>query len=155
MKPTLSDVVREYLRARAEAAGRGGQTELAEKMGLVRQQLHAALQGDSAIMVPRTSDGRLLFAIPWHDRTLVGTTDTAIDSPAYEPLPFEEEIEFVLETAREYLSRPPSRNDVLSVYVGIRPLVSAPGGGEGKTSALSRGHTIHIDESGLILVWNS
>jgi glycerol-3-phosphate dehydrogenase len=110
------------------------------------------LRGDNAIMVPRTSDGRVLFAIPWHDRTLVGTTDTPIDEPSYEPLPLEEEIEFVLDTAREYLSRPPTRADVLSIYVGIRPLVSAPGGGEGKTSALSRGHTIHIDNSGLMSV---
>ena len=110
------------------------------------------LRGDNAIMVPRTSDGRVLFAIPWHDRTLLGTTDTAIEHPSYEPLAFEDEIEFVLETATEYLSRPPARSDVLSIFVGIRPLVSAPGGGEGKTSALSRGHTIHIDESGLMTV---
>ena len=110
------------------------------------------LRGDNAIMVPRTSDGRVLFAIPWHDRTLVGTTDTAVEHPSYEPLALEEEIEFVLDTATEYLSRPPARSDVLSIFVGIRPLVSAPGGGEGKTSALSRGHTIHIDESGLMTV---
>jgi glycerol-3-phosphate dehydrogenase len=110
------------------------------------------LKGDNAIMVPRTSDGRVLFAIPWHDRTLVGTTDTLIDTSSYEPLPLEEEIEFVLDTAREYLSRPPARADVLSIYVGIRPLVSAPGGGEGKTSALSRGHTIHVDNSGLVSI---
>ena len=127
----------------------------AEAMVSPSQGIHLVLdrsflQGDSAIMVPRTSDGRVLFAIPWHDRTLVGTTDTAIDHPSYEPLALEEEIEFVLETARDYLSRPPSRADVLSIYVGIRPLVSAPGGGVGKTSALSRGHTIHIDESGLM-----
>ena len=129
----------------------------AEPMVTPSQGIHLVLdrsflKGDNAIMVPRTSDGRVLFAIPWHNRTLVGTTDTAIDQPSYEPLPLEEEIEFVLETAREYLTRPPSRNDVLSVYVGIRPLVSAPGGGEGKTSALSRGHTIHIDDSGLMTV---
>ncbi len=110
------------------------------------------LRGDNAIMVPRTTDGRVLFAIPWHDRTLVGTTDTAIEHASYEPLALEEEIEFVLDTAAEYLSRPPARSDVLSIFVGIRPLVSAPGGGEGKTSALSRGHTIHIDESGLMTV---
>jgi glycerol-3-phosphate dehydrogenase len=129
----------------------------AESMVSPSQGIHLVLdrsflRGDNAIMVPRTSDGRVLFAIPWHDRTLVGTTDTAIDEPAYEPLPLEEEIEFVLETAREYLSRPPTRADVLSIYVGIRPLVSAPGGGEGKTSALSRGHTIHIDNSGLMSI---
>ena len=130
---------------------------MAERMVTPSQGIHLVLdrsflKGDNAIMVPRTSDGRVLFAIPWHDRTLVGTTDTAIDAPSYEPLPLEEEIEFVLDTAREYLSRPPSRTDVLSVYVGIRPLVSAPGGGEGKTSALSRGHTIHVDNSGLVTV---
>ena len=102
------------------------------------------LRGDNAIMVPRTSDGRVLFAIPWHDRTLVGTTDTAIEHPSYEPLALEEEIEFVLDTATEYLSRPPARSDVLSIFVGIRPLVSAPGGGEGKTSALvARSHHSH------------
>jgi glycerol-3-phosphate dehydrogenase len=129
----------------------------AEPMVTPSQGIHLVLdrsflKGDNAIMVPRTSDGRVLFAIPWHNRTLVGTTDTAIDQPSYEPLPLEEEIEFVLETAREYLARPPSRNDVLSIYVGIRPLVSAPGGGEGRTSALSRGHTIHIDNSGLMTI---
>ena len=127
----------------------------AEAMVSPSQGIHLVLdrsflEGDAAIMVPRTSDGRVLFAIPWHDRTLVGTTDTAIEHPSYEPLALEEEIEFVLETARDYLSRPPSRADVLSIYVGIRPLVSAPGGGVGKTSALSRGHTLHIDESGLM-----
>ena len=129
----------------------------AETMVSPSQGIHLVLdrsflKGDSAIMVPRTSDGRVLFAIPWHDRTLVGTTDTPIDEPSYEPLPLDEEIAFVLDTASEYLSRPPSREDVLSVYVGIRPLVSAPGGGVGKTSALSRGHTIHFDNSGLMTV---
>ncbi len=110
------------------------------------------LLGDTAIMVPHTSDGRVLFAIPWHGHTLVGTTDTEIDGPSYDPLPFEEEIKFVLETAGQYLSRPPSRSDVLSVYVGIRPLVKAAGAGTGSTSALSRDHTIHVDQSGLLTI---
>ncbi|AXC14935.1 Aerobic glycerol-3-phosphate dehydrogenase [Acidisarcina polymorpha] len=110
------------------------------------------LLGDTAIMVPHTSDGRVLFAIPWHGHTLVGTTDTEIPGPSYDPLPFDEEIEFVLETAGQYLSRPPSRSDVLSVYVGIRPLVKAAGGGSGSTSALSRDHTIHVDQSGLLTI---
>ena len=110
------------------------------------------LKGDSAVMVPHTSDGRVLFAIPWHEHTVVGTTDTPIDAASYEPLPFEQEIEFVLETAGEYLSRPPKREDVLSVYVGIRPLVKAAGSDAGKTSALSRDHTIHIDQSGLLTI---
>jgi len=110
------------------------------------------LLGDTAIMVPHTSDGRVLFAIPWHGHTVVGTTDTEIDGPSYDPLPFEEEIEFVLDTAGQYLSRPPARSDVLSVYVGIRPLVKAAGGDAGSTSALSRDHTIHVDQSGLLTI---
>jgi len=108
------------------------------------------LEGDTAIMVPHTSDGRVLFAIPWHDHTVVGTTDTPIDEPSYEPRPFEQEIQFILETAALYLSRPPKRSDVLSVYVGIRPLVKA--GGAAKTSTLSRDHTIHVDNSGLLTI---
>jgi glycerol-3-phosphate dehydrogenase len=110
------------------------------------------LRGNTAIMVPHTSDGRVLFAIPWHGRTLVGTTDTPIDVPSYEPLPLEEEIQFVLETASQYLSRPPKREDILSVYVGIRPLVKAAGADAGRTSALSRDHTIHIDGAGLLTI---
>ncbi|MGB0013492.1 MAG: glycerol-3-phosphate dehydrogenase/oxidase [Candidatus Sulfotelmatobacter sp.] len=110
------------------------------------------LPGNTAVMVPHTSDGRVLFAIPWHEHTLVGTTDTPIDAPSYEPRPFEEEIEFVLETAGQYLSRPPKREDILSVYVGIRPLVKAAGSDIGNTSALSRDHTIHIDRAGLLTV---
>ncbi|HUY80226.1 MAG TPA: glycerol-3-phosphate dehydrogenase/oxidase [Acidobacteriaceae bacterium] len=110
------------------------------------------LRARAAIMVPHTSDGRVLFAIPWHEHTVVGTTDTPIDAPEYEPKPFEEEIEFVLETARQYLSRPPKREDILSVYVGIRPLVKAAGSGAGNTSALSRDHTIEIDDAGLLTI---
>ena len=110
------------------------------------------LRGNTAVMVPHTSDGRVLFAIPWHKHTVVGTTDTPIEQASYEPLPYEEEIEFVLETAGEYLSRPPKREDVLSVYVGIRPLVKAAGSDASKTSALSRDHTIHIDGSGLLTI---
>ncbi|MGA7524672.1 MAG: glycerol-3-phosphate dehydrogenase/oxidase [Acidobacteriaceae bacterium] len=110
------------------------------------------LRGKTAIMVPHTSDGRVLFAIPWHQHTIVGTTDTPIDAPSYEPLPFEHEIAFILDTASEYLSRPPRREDVLSVYVGIRPLVKAAGSDTGNTSALSRDHTIHIDDSGLLTI---
>jgi glycerol-3-phosphate dehydrogenase len=110
------------------------------------------LQGDTAIMVPHTSDGRVLFGIPWHGHTVVGTTDTPIDAPSYDPLPMDQEIEFILETAERYLSRPPTRADVLSVYVGIRPLVKAAGSDTSKTSALSRDHTIHVDNSGLLTI---
>ncbi len=110
------------------------------------------LRGNTAVMVPHTSDGRVMFAIPWHGHTVVGTTDTPIEGPSYEPLPYEQEIEFVLETAGEYLSHAPTRDDVLSVYVGIRPLVKAGGASAGNTSALSRDHTIHIDNSGLLTI---
>ncbi len=110
------------------------------------------LQGETAIMVPHTSDGRVLFAIPWHDRTVVGTTDTPIEGVSYEPKPLEEEIAFVLETAAQYLSRPPRREDILSIYVGIRPLVQAAGGDHKKTSALSRDHTVRIEDSGLLTI---
>ena len=110
------------------------------------------LRADAAIMVPHTSDGRVLFAIPWHGHTVVGTTDTPIDKPSYDPLPMEQEIDFILETAERYLSRPPRREDILSVYVGIRPLVKAAGSDSGKTSALSRDHTIHVDNSGLLTI---
>jgi glycerol-3-phosphate dehydrogenase len=110
------------------------------------------LRANAAIMVPKTSDGRVLFAIPWHGHTVVGTTDTPIQEASYEPLPFEEEIEFILDTAAQFLSRPPTRADILSVYVGIRPLVKAEGDGGEKTSTLSRDHTIHIDQAGLITI---
>jgi glycerol-3-phosphate dehydrogenase len=108
------------------------------------------LPGNTAIMVPHTSDGRVMFAIPWHNHTLVGTTDTPITEPILEPRPLEEEIEFILETARQYLGKAPSRGDVLSVFVGIRPLVKSANGGN--TAALSRDHTIHIDNSGLLSI---
>lgn len=106
------------------------------------------LPGSSAIMVPHTSDGRVMFAIPWHKHTVVGTTDTPIPQATLDPVPFEKEVEFILTTASQYLHKPPTREDVLSVFVGIRPLVKAGNGGN--TAALSRDHTIHIDESGLL-----
>jgi glycerol-3-phosphate dehydrogenase len=105
------------------------------------------LPGDSAIMVPHTRDGRVMFAIPWHDHTVVGTTDTPIPEPALEPVALDSEIAFILETAALYLHKAPTRADVLSVFAGIRPLVR--GDDSRITAALSRDHTIHIDPSGL------
>jgi len=110
---------------------------------------HAFLPGNSAIMVPHTADGRVMFAIPWNGHTVVGTTDTAISQPSLEPRPLPEEINFILETAAQYLHHAPSRRDVLSVFVGIRPLVK--GDGE-NTAALSRDHTIRIDNSALLTI---
>ena len=108
------------------------------------------LPGQSAIMVPHTADGRVMFAIPWNGHTLVGTTDTPISSTPLEPLPLYEEINFILETASQYLHKAPTRNDVLSVFVGIRPLVSSEGAGN--TAVISRDHTIRIDNSGLLSI---
>ena len=108
------------------------------------------LPGDSAIMVPHTSDGRVLFAIPWHGHTLVGTTDTPLVEPALEPAATPGEVDFILKTASRYLARKPARADVLSVFAGIRPLVRSAQ--PGNTSALSRDHTIRIDRSGLVTI---
>jgi len=108
------------------------------------------LPGNSAIMVPHTSDGRVLFAIPWHGHVLVGTTDTPISSPSLEPVAMEQEIEFVLTTAGQYLAKAPTRDDVLSIFAGVRPLVKAEGAVS--TAALSRDHVIHIDSSGLMTI---
>jgi glycerol-3-phosphate dehydrogenase len=108
------------------------------------------LPGDSAIMVPHTSDKRVMFAIPWHGHTLVGTTETAIEDAPLEPVPQDKELEFILSTASLYLARPPTRSDILSTFAGIRPLIgSTPGSSRSK---LSREHTIHIDGSGLLTI---
>ncbi len=108
------------------------------------------LPGDTAIMVPHTRDGRVMFAIPWHDHAVVGTTDTPISRVSLEPRPLEGEIDFIIETASDYLARRPARADISSVFTGIRPLVDA-GRGSG-TAALSREHTIVISKSGLLSI---
>ena len=106
------------------------------------------LPGSSALMVPKTSDGRVLFAIPWHGCVVVGTTDTPGVPASIEPRAMAAEREFVMEHARKYLAEDLRENDVLSVFAGLRPLVSA--GGAGDTAALSRGHTILVSASKLI-----
>jgi glycerol-3-phosphate dehydrogenase len=108
------------------------------------------LSGDSAIMVPHTTDGRVMFAIPWNGHTLVGTTDTPVAEAAEEPVAMEQEIDFILNTASLYLARKPTRADILSVFAGIRPLVKSDGASN--TAALSRGHVIRIENSGMITV---
>lgn len=108
------------------------------------------LPGDTAIMVPHTRDGRVMFAIPWLGHTLVGTTDTPIPTAILEPTPTRQELEFIFDTAGDYLAKRPTRADVLSVFTGIRPLVKA--GDESNTAALSRDHTINISSSGLLTI---
>lgn len=108
------------------------------------------LPGETAIMVPHTRDGRVMFAIPWHGRVLVGTTDTPVPEALLEPAPQQHEIDFILETAGDYLAKRPTRADIRSVFTGIRPLVKA--GGAASTAALSRDHTIQVSPSGLLTI---
>jgi glycerol-3-phosphate dehydrogenase len=108
------------------------------------------LPGDSALLVPKTPDGRVLFAIPWHGHTLVGTTDVPIPEATAEPRPTDQEIDFILDTAGRYLATKPTRADVLSTFAGIRPLVKATG--VTRTATLSREHTIHTDRPGLVTI---
>ncbi len=106
------------------------------------------LGGTSAIMVPHTDDGRVLFAIPWHDVVVIGTTDTPVEDPQLEPVPQEEEVEFLLTHAARYLTKDPTPADVLSCFAGLRPLVG--GGGNGDTASLSRDHTLQVSNSGFV-----
>lgn len=127
----------------------------AEKIIAPSQGIHLVfdkkfLPSESAVMIPKTSDGRVLFAIPWHDHALFGTTDTPIEKAELEPRAQEEEIKFILETAKEYFENPPVREDILSVFVGIRPLVKAEN--SQNTAALSRDHTIEIDKANLLTI---
>ncbi len=104
-----------------------------------------------ALMIPKTKDGRVLFAIPWHDRTLIGTTDTPLNAHKLEPMALEEEINFILDTAAHYLTSIPTRKDVLSVFAGLRPL-AAPQGDQQKTKEISRSHKLLVSASGLITI---
>ncbi|MGB6134579.1 MAG: glycerol-3-phosphate dehydrogenase/oxidase, partial [Acidobacteriaceae bacterium] len=108
-----------------------------------------ALGGDAAIIVPKTRDGRVIFAIPWQGRVLIGTTDVAAPSPAVEPGHSDEEIDYLLEQVGPYLERPIGKSDILSVFSGLRPLVS---GKAAKTSQLSREHHIECSAAGLITI---
>jgi glycerol-3-phosphate dehydrogenase len=109
------------------------------------------LSGTQALMIPKTSDGRVLFFIPWHDKCLIGTTDNKVDSISIEPQPLEKEVEFILDTAKQYMDPAPTRADILSAFSGLRPL-AAPTGGKKSTKEISRSHKITVSGSGLINV---
>jgi glycerol-3-phosphate dehydrogenase len=109
------------------------------------------LQSDSAIMIPKTDDGRVLFAIPWYDKVVLGTTDTPLDAISLEPRALDTEIDFILRNARRYLSNPPSRKDALCVFAGLRPLAASPDN-TNKTREISRRHKISISDSGFITI---
>lgn len=112
------------------------------------------LPTDAALLIPHTPDGRVLFAIPWKGKVLLGTTDTPRTDLPLEPRPLAGEIDFILETAGRYLTRPPRRDDVRSCFAGLRPLIgSGPGGAKGGTTAtLSREHVIQVSRQGLVSV---
>ncbi len=115
----------------------------------------AFLPGGHALLVPKTGDGRVLFAVPWLGKTILGTTDTPRADLAREPEPFAEEVAFILRESARYLVRAPGRADVRSVWVGLRPLVKPVAGGAAgaqNTQALSREHTVHVATSGLVTV---
>ena len=107
------------------------------------------LKGEEALMIPKTSDGRVLFAVPWHNRVVVGTTDVEKQHAELEPVAEEVEVEYILETARLYMEKAPQRSDVLAVFTGLRPL-AAPSAEGKKTKEISRGHKILISKGGLI-----
>lgn len=128
------------------------------KKPLVRssQGVHLVIErsfmpGEDAVMIPKTDDGRVLFVVPWHDKLVVGTTDTPLDQHSLEPVALEEEIEFIMRTAAKYLVKAPTRKDVLSVFAGLRPL-AAPEDGSSKTKEISRSHKLIVTTSGLITI---
>lgn len=109
------------------------------------------LPSDFALMIPKTTDGRVLFAVPWHNKIVVGTTDTLMKKHSLEPIAVESEIEFVLETAQRFLAKKPTRADVLSVFAGLRPLAAPKEEGK-KTKEVSRSHKIIVSDTGLITI---
>jgi glycerol-3-phosphate dehydrogenase len=110
----------------------------------------AALPGECALLVPRTDDGRVLFAIPWHGKVLLGTTDTPVAMPELEPRPLEAELDFLLRHAGRYLNAAPGRSDILSVFAGLRPLVARKP--VHRTASVSRDHHIEVSASGLVTI---
>ncbi|WP_296445531.1 glycerol-3-phosphate dehydrogenase/oxidase [Rhodoferax sp. UBA5149] len=110
------------------------------------------LGADVGLMVPKTADGRVLFAVPWLGKVILGTTDTPRNDLAREPLPFKEEVDFILNESTRYLTRAPVRADVKSVWVGLRPLVKPQDDEGDNTKGLSREHTVLVSRSGLVTV---
>ena len=110
------------------------------------------LGGDSALMIPKTMDGRVLFGVPWHNKVILGTTDTPLNEESLEPRALEEEIEFILNQAGQYLAKKPERKDILCVFAGLRPLAAPSKSGGNSTKEISRSHKIYISKSGLVSI---
>jgi glycerol-3-phosphate dehydrogenase len=129
----------------------GGRRKVVPSQGIHLVVDHDFLGGDHAIMIPKTDDGRVLFAVPWRGKVVIGTTDTLISEASLEPKPLDEEIEFILNTAEKYLKKPIRRSDVRSIFAGLRPLAAPKDDGK-KTKEISRSHKIIISKSGLITI---
>jgi len=138
----------ESLEAIGEALEANGRVIVTGCLGVDRD----FLPGDHALLVPKTRDGRVLFAVPWLGKVILGTTDTPRQDPVLEPEPFREEVDFILGEAAGILSRAPTRADVRSRWVGLRPLVRPPNEDPGDTKALSREHAVLVERSGLVTV---
>ncbi|TDS11903.1 glycerol-3-phosphate dehydrogenase/oxidase [Sphingobacterium paludis] len=131
----------------------------AEHKNLVRpsQGAHIVIDkkflGDQdALMIPETSDGRVLFGVPWHGMVLLGTTDTPLNAHQIEPRPLEDEINFILNTAHAYLEGAPTRADIKSIFAGLRPLAAPTNGDSSSTKEISRDHKLIKSASGMITI---
>lgn len=110
------------------------------------------LKSEHALLIPKTKDGRVLFAVPWHNRVILGTTDLPKESALLEPKATNEEIDFILDTAGRYLTNKPTRKDIKSVFAGLRPLVAPKENSNGKTKEISRNHKIIVSKSNLVTI---
>jgi glycerol-3-phosphate dehydrogenase len=135
-----------------QAIGRDPKPMVAPSQGVHIVVDRSFLPTDHAMLIPKTADGRVLFAVPWLGKTILGTTDTPRHDLAREPLPFKEEVDFILRESARYLSRAPGPADIRSIWVGLRPLVKPPDDDAGSTQALSREHTVLVSKSGLVTV---
>lgn len=135
-----------------QAIGREAKPMVAPSQGVHIVVDRSFLPTDHALLVPKTADGRVLFAVPWLGKTILGTTDTPRNDLAREPLAFREEVDFILGESARYLSRAPGPADIKSIWVGLRPLVKPPQDEGDSTQALSREHTVLVSKSGLVTV---
>ena len=138
-----------------QALGRDVKAMVAPSQGVHVVVDQSFLPGNHAMLIPKTADGRVLFAVPWLGKTILGTTDTPRYDLAREPLPFREELDFILGESARYLTRAPTCADIKSIWVGLRPLVKptdGDGDASGSTQELSREHTVLASKSGLITV---
>lgn len=135
-----------------QAIGRETRPMVAPSQGVHIVVDRSFLPTDHALLVPKTGDGRVLFAVPWLGKTILGTTDTPRNDLQREPLAFREEVDFILGESARYLSKAPVPADIKSIWVGLRPLVKPPEDDGDSTQALSREHTVLVSKSGLVTV---